>query len=103
MAVQLWSSSSYIPELNDVTVRLNSTLIRTTNAMLYSTGMNSHFGADGIMEVAHSYTSPETPPIGLKTPHEKKYGTPRNTSKMRVFGCTANQCLHDGRIGHELD
>ena len=84
------------PQQNDVSERLNRTLLEMARAMMADSELPKYLWAEAISEAC--YIKNRLPTSSLKdnqTPYECWYGRAPNVEHLRIFGCTAYVHISD--------
>ena len=82
------TSVAYSPQQNEVSERMNRTLLESARAMMCHAGLSKIFWAEAVNTAAYIRNRVTTTSTG-QTPYERWYGKCPDVSHMRVFGCTA--------------
>ena len=80
-------TNPYSTELNEVSMRLNRTLIEAARSMLYYSNVLLKFWAESVNTAVYLHNQSPTTAINDKTPHESWFKKKPAVSNLTVFGC----------------
>ena len=84
--------------MNGVAERMNRTIILKARCILSNVRMSKHFWAEAANTACYLIKRSSSIPLNKKTPIEVWSSTPANYSHLRVFGCTANAHVNNGKL-----
>jgi IS30 family transposase len=81
-------TSSYTPQQNGVTERMNRTLMGMARSMMQFKGLSTKYWAEAVHTVVYLRNRSPTSALDGQTPYEAWYGFKPKVNHLRVFGST---------------
>lgn len=88
----------HTPQQNEVTERMNKTLLERTKCMLSNSGFNTSFWAEAVNTTYYLANCSPSSAIDYKTPIKVWSNKPSKYSMLKVFGCLAYYHVSGGKL-----
>src|SRR4051812_6217014 len=88
----------YTPQQNGVAEHMNRTIISRARCMFSNAGLHRRFWAEAASTACYLINRSPSIALNNKTPIEVWSGSPANYSQLRVFGCTADAHVDNGKL-----
>jgi len=91
----------YTPQQNEVSERMNMTLLEMGICMLSNSGLNRSFWAEAVNTTCYLVNHSSSTAIDFKTPIEVWSNKPPEYSILKVFGCLTYYHISEGKLEPE--
>lgn len=86
------------PQQNGLAKRMNITILERVTCMLFSSGLSKSFWVEATVTTMYHINISSSSTINFKTPQKMWSRKPSRYDHLRIFGCTANAHVSDGKL-----